>query len=69
MDVLSQEDLWILLLEKFRMLLDLQPGVEWRELGWRWHFGNCRPTDNWKLWVEMKVLGECVWTSYGPAMR
>lgn len=30
MDMLSQEDLRVLLLEKFRVLLNLQPGVEWR---------------------------------------
>lgn len=68
-DMLRQEDLWMPLREKFRMQLNLQPGVEWRELGWRWHFGNCRPTDSWKPWMEVKVLRECVWTSYGLAVH
>lgn len=35
MDMWSGEDLWIILVEKFRVQLSLKPAVKWRELGWR----------------------------------
>lgn len=75
MDISNKEDLWITLVEKFRMQLNVKPGVKWGELGWRWQFGNCQPTNSWKPWVEMKVLRNvcgpvmswlCTGTTGGP---
>ena len=56
----SGEDLWVILVEKFRVQLSLKPGVKWRELGWRWQLA----TGNWQSWVARTCSGNVC----GPAM-